>query len=137
MKILNLGQKNCLYKNTTDITKLIQQKLLFLILLLSGCRFRFISLWNTHLTFRSKIGCAISDVPPWNFVYLSLSLLIHVIFLIRRVFVCMELLSKLELICIYISYDWFCRLIFVLIYRGNTIEQFGIVIIIERLVYWL
>ena len=135
MKILDLGQKNCLYKNTTDITKLIQQKLLFLILLLSGCRFRFISLWNTHLTFRSKIGCAISAVPPRNFVYLSLSLLIHVVFVIRRVFVCMELSSKLEQIDI--LYNWFCRLIFILIYRGNNIDQFGIVIIIERLVYWL
>ena len=53
--------------------------------------------------------------------------------LIRRVSVCMELSSKLELI--YILYNWFWRWIFILIYRGNTVDHSGIVIIVWRLVY--
>ena len=42
MKIFNFGQKKCLHRNITDITQLIQQKLMFFMLLLCGCRLWFI-----------------------------------------------------------------------------------------------
>ena len=70
-----------------------------------------------------------------HYQFRKLDYVIHVIFVINVfLFVWnMELSSKLELI--YILWNWFCRLIFTLIYRGSTVDRSGIIIILWRLIY--